>query len=66
MELVQCSGNKIGIHEIDAQTTIVTPDCRKVLIGLHICLNLKIIDLNMQLVMQKDLFVFDKVVGGNW
>jgi hypothetical protein len=51
VELVQFSGNKIGMHEVDAQTTIMTPDCKKVLIGLHICLNLKIIDLNMQLEM---------------
>jgi hypothetical protein len=47
VELVQFNGNKIGIHKIDAQTTLVTPDCRKVLIGLYICLNLRIIDLNM-------------------
>jgi hypothetical protein len=51
VKLVQFSGNKTRIHEIDAQIIIVTPNCRKVLIGLHICLNLRIIDLNMQLVM---------------
>jgi len=51
MKLVQFGGNKTGMHEIDAQTTIVTFDYRKMLIGLHICLNLIIIDLNMQLVM---------------
>jgi hypothetical protein len=51
VELVQFNGNKTRIHERDAQNIIVTPKCKKVLIGLHICLNLKIIDLNMQLVM---------------
>jgi hypothetical protein len=65
VELVQFSGNKNGVHEVDAQTTIMILDCKKMLIGLHICLNLRIIDLNMQLVMQKALFVLDKVVGGN-
>jgi hypothetical protein len=51
VKLVQFSGNKTGMHEVDAQTTIMTPDCRKMLIGLHIFLNLRIIDLNMQLVV---------------
>jgi hypothetical protein len=51
MKLVQFGGNKTRMHEVDAQTTIVTFDCKKMLIGLHICLNLKIIDLNLQLVM---------------
>jgi len=39
VKLVQFGGNKTRMHEIDAQTTIVTLDYKKMLIGLHICLN---------------------------
>jgi hypothetical protein len=46
VELVQFSGNKLEF-EVDAQTIIVTLDCKGALIALHICLKLKIIDLNM-------------------
>jgi hypothetical protein len=50
VESVQFSGNKLEC-QVDVQIIIVTPDCRGALIGLWICLNLIINDLNMQLVI---------------
>jgi hypothetical protein len=50
VESVQFSGNKLEC-QVDVQITIVTLNCRGTLIGLQICLNLIINDLNMQLVM---------------